>query len=149
MMRFVALVIGRHPALVNARHPATGVSLVQFVVEACNQQPVLDKLLQVDCHIGLQPDGYGRTALHIALEQGKYALLRVMLRALLRRRFTVVPSTMGYVSGCFATLAAKYPRDFLHLISHMPLQEEPGHGRTGTARPLAVQRLATTAAASS
>ena len=110
---------------------------------------VLDKLLQVDCHIGLQPDGYGRTALHIALEQGKYALLRVMLRALLRRRFTVVPSTMGYVSGCFATLAAKYPRDFLHLISHMPLQEEPGHGRTGTARPLAVQRLATTAAVSS
>ena len=43
-------------------------------------------MLEVDCHIGLQPDALGRTALHIALEQGKYAALRVMLQARPRRR---------------------------------------------------------------
>ena len=71
-------------------------------------RPALERLLQVDCHIGLQPDALGRTALHIALEQGKYASLRVMLNALLRRCFTVVPGTMQLVSGCFATLASKH-----------------------------------------
>ena len=46
MIRYIDLLISRLPALVNVRHPTTAVSLIQFVVERCNQQPVLDRLLQ-------------------------------------------------------------------------------------------------------
>ena len=38
MRRFLELSIARHPALVNARHPTTSVSLLQFVVERTNQR---------------------------------------------------------------------------------------------------------------
>ena len=54
LLRSLRLVTDRHPAVVNARHPRTGISLLQFVIEHCNHAAVLETLLEVD----------GRLALH-------------------------------------------------------------------------------------
>lgn len=125
LMHSVKLLIDAHPAVVNARDPETGASLLQFVIAHANQAKLLDLLLGAQCHIGLQADARGRTCLHTALEQGKWHSLQQLLEALRHRRFSIIPGSMRLVAECFEAIAHDYPLDFLHYIANMPLDPEP------------------------
>lgn len=48
-----------------------------------------------------------------------------LVDALLDGRFGTNPRSMVLVMECFEVMAAKYPRAFLHLITHMPLDGAP------------------------
>ena len=111
--------------MVNTRDQGTGASLLQFVICHANQARLLDMLLGAQCAIGLQADPNGRTCLHAAVEQGKWRSLQQLLDALRHKRFSIIPGSMRLVAECLETIATDYPKDFLHYISHMPLDAEP------------------------
>ena len=125
LLHCARLFVEAHPAVVNARDPESGASLLQFVICHANQARLLDMLLAARCTIGLQADAKGRTCLSAALEQGKWRSLQQLLAALRLRQLSIIPGSMRLVAECFETLAHDYPRDFLHCISHLPLDAEP------------------------
>ena len=121
----IRLVVSRHPAIVNLQDAQTGVSLVQLAVEGSCHPRIVDCLLRVSCRVGLQPNLRGLTALDTALQLGDAAALRALLAALLSGRFAPTPHGMRLVTDAFEALATKYPHEFLHFVSSMPLQSEP------------------------
>ena len=125
LIKTMTLILDRHPAVVNARDPRNGSSLLHFVTEHCNVTQVLELLLQADCRIGLQQNYVGMTALHAALYHSKWGALRQLYGALLADRFTFTPGAMALVAECFAPMAARYPKEFLQFVSRMPLQGAP------------------------
>lgn len=125
LLHMVKLVLERHPAIVNARFHNDGASLIQFVVTQTNQPKLLHALLQADCELGLPADCAGRSALHAAIELGKWHSLQLLLDALRSSRFTAIPGAMAPISECFAHMAIRYPLDFLHFVANFELQPEP------------------------
>ena len=124
-VELIRLVVQRHPAVVNLQDSQTGVSLVQLAVEGSCHPRIVDCMLRVSCRVGLQPNLRGLTALDTALQLGDAAALRALLAALLSGRFAPTPNGMRLVTDAFEALASKYPHEFLHFVSAMPLQSEP------------------------
>ena len=118
-------VVQRHPAIVNLKDPTSGVSLVQLAVEGSCHPRIVECLLRVDCRVGLQPNLRGLTAIDTALQLGDASALRALLGALLSGRFSPSPAGMRLVTDAFEALATKYPHEFLHFVSSMPLHSEP------------------------
>ena len=117
--------VASHPAVVNSRHPVTGTSLIQFAVRSSAEPALLSLLLSAGCGVGLIADHHGSTALSTALRNSKWRALRQLLEALLNGTIASNSvSAMSRLSHCLAQMAAKYPRDFLHMVKHMPLQSE-------------------------
>eukprot|EP00966_Prymnesium_polylepis_P191180 4431148-Prymnesium_polylepis.1 len=125
LLQCISLIISKHPTAVNTRDPVYGTSLLQFVIKQHNVPSVVDALLHAGCKIGLAADARNTTALHSAVRQGKWRSLQQLLDALLEARFGMSPKSMSLVMQCFEVMAARYPRDFLHLLTHMPLEPEP------------------------
>ena len=125
VLHSVQLVLERHPAIVNARFLDTGASLIQFVITQTNQPKLLHALLRADCQMGLPVDHSGRSALHVAIEQGKWHSLQLLLEALRSHHFTMIPGSMAPILDCLREMAARYPLDFLSFIASFELQAEP------------------------
>ena len=77
------------------------------------------------CKVGLIEDARGTTALHSSIRKGKWRALQRLLDALLAGRFGLAPRTTALVMECFESMANKYPREFLYLVTRMPLEPEP------------------------
>ena len=58
-------------------------------------------------------------------EQGKWRSLQQLLDALQRKRFSIIPGAMRLVAECLEGIATDYPLDFLHYVTHLPLDPEP------------------------
>ena len=86
---------------------------------------LLERLLKADCWLGLLRDSDAQSLLKAAVDLGKWAQMRLLLKALTERRFLNLPKPMRVVSESFPKWANKFPADFLHLIGQMPLQPEP------------------------
>ena len=67
----------------------------------------------------------GRSALYLAIDQGKWHLLQLLLGALCTPQFSAVPGAMRPVIDTFSYLAAMYPLDFLSFVGQFELQLEP------------------------
>ena len=116
--------IERYPATVNARQPASGKGLLQFVCEEAHNPSLLQLLLSAHCRIGLQPDRDRHTLLSAALHAGQQQMLRCVLRALVKGQFSAVAGTDHLIAECFLKLAHHFPRELLDFVSQMPLQPE-------------------------
>jgi len=125
LLQCVSLILEKHPTAVNLRDPLYGTSLIQFVIRDYNLPTIVQALLHADCKIGLAADRHEATALNSAVRQGKWRSLQQLLDALLEGRFGMNPRTMELVMQCFETMAVRYPRDLLHLITNIPLDPEP------------------------
>jgi hypothetical protein len=97
----------------------------RYVIQNTNQPTLLERMLTADVRVGLARDWRGRSALHVAIEHGKWRALQLIIDALLRGKFSLIPGSMQIISECLASMAYKYPLDFLHLISSFQLQPEP------------------------
>ena len=91
LLHTMNIVVSAHPAVVNCRHPHTGVSLLQHVIAHANCHPLIELLLQAKCRIGLQADARGRTCLHVALEQGRWRSVQQLLDAIRQVSTTPTP----------------------------------------------------------
>jgi len=125
LLHSMRLILDAHPAIVNARDPDTGASLLHFVISHANQPKLFELLMSAQCLIGMQADAHGRTCLHAALEQGKWRSVQQLLEALRHKRFSIIPGSMRLVAECLEAIAVDYPLDFLQYISNMPLDPEP------------------------
>eukprot|EP00966_Prymnesium_polylepis_P257139 5940170-Prymnesium_polylepis.1 len=67
-------------------------------VEPMDFSSVLKLCLDAQIKAGLQPDGFGRTALDTALEQGKWRTLHMLFDAFIDRKFMMVPRGMTTVT---------------------------------------------------
>ena len=132
LVELIRLVVRTHPAVVNARDPQRGASLVQLAVEASCHARILDTLLRVDCRVGLLPNTRGLTALDSALQRGDATALRALLSALLTGRFSPTPAGMRLVTDAFEALASKAPHEFLWRVASAP--HEPPHPHAFGAR---------------
>ena len=82
-------------------------------------------MLNARCTLGLLRDFDGQSVLDAAVGLGKWAHMRLLLRALTEQRVLYLPSPMRVVSDTFPQWATKFPTDFLQLVGTMPLQPEP------------------------
>lgn len=125
LLHCIELILARHPAMVNACHPETGVSLISFVVAHTNHPKLLQAMLRANCELGLPVDQQGNSALHVAIRLGKWSSVQLLLDAFRSPRFSVIPGSLAPISDCLPGLAAKYPHDFLQFIATFELQPEP------------------------
>ena len=128
-LRCMEHIVERHPSVVNmtstAHDPESGKSLLHWVVAHSSSSRLLERLLKADCWLGLLRDSDAQSLLKAAVDLGKWAQMRLLLKALTERRFLNLPKPMRVVSESFPKWANKFPADFLQLIGTMPLQPEP------------------------
>jgi len=122
--------VTRHPSVINMcpqseQKPEHGPSLVHWAVENTSSNKLLELLLSASCGVGLLPDGNGRTAIHAAIEHSKLFHMRLLSTAIVEGRFTMLPGPMRAVTATFPIWAAKFPADFLAIVSSMQMQAEP------------------------
>ena len=127
LLKTVGLIVQSHPSIINARAPdvSGGGSLLHFVILNTNHPGLLELLLEADCRISMTLDKYERSPLRIAVENGKWRSLQLLLSALRRNRFSILPEPMRVVNGTMQAMAYKYPLDFLSFLSSFELQPEP------------------------
>eukprot|EP00966_Prymnesium_polylepis_P186562 4324785-Prymnesium_polylepis.2 len=85
LLRCIRTIVSRYPAVVNLtnsmKDPERGTSLMQWVIEYCSSSRLLGVLLQANCAIGIVDDHEGRNGFTTAIEQGKWAHMRLLLSA--------------------------------------------------------------------
>ena len=128
MIKTVGAILERHPTVVNLRSRGDRGSLIELAIEQGENSRLLERLLEVKCHVGLLPTerpGRVTTAITAALDASRGGALRELLNALLDRRFQLTPATMALVAQSFSQLSSRYPREFIRLIANCPLHDEP------------------------
>ena len=138
LFRCVKTICDRHPQVINLTDEPPmmgseeGVSLVQWVTENTSAAGLLEILLEGSSgsssasYLGIGRDIEGASAISVAIEQGKWSHMRLLLSAVVaKHRILRLPGPMDAVFSCFQHWAMRFPSDFLHLISSMPLQPEP------------------------
>jgi len=125
LLKYISLVLAKHPSVVNSQDALTGKSLLQFAVEKCPMPRVIDVFLKANVKLGMGGDVQNKTALYTSVLQGKWRALQQIIDALLSGRFGFSPNSMRLVMQAFQTMASKHPREFLYLVTNMPLEPEP------------------------
>ena len=92
LLKTLTIVLERHPAVVNSHDPRTGSSLLQMVTENCNVTQVLELLMRADCHVGLQQNFVGMSAMHLTLTITLTLTLTLILTLILTLTLTLTPS---------------------------------------------------------
>ena len=109
LLKTVRLIINNHPAVVNGRalDSQGGGSLLHFVILNTNHPGLLELLLDAHCRLAMPLDKYDRSPLRIAVENGKWRSLQLLLDALRRKRFSILPAPMRVVSESMQAMAYK------------------------------------------
>ena len=71
------------------------------------QLALLELLLDAPCRLAMPLDKYDRSPLRIAVENGKWRSLQLLLDALRRKRFSILPAPMRVVSESMQAMAYK------------------------------------------
>lgn len=124
LLKTVKLIIDHHPSVINLSAPevAGGGSLLHFIILNTNHPDLLELMLSADCRIAMALDRYDRSLMKIAVENGKWRSLQLILSALHQKRFSVIPTPMHVVNESLQRMAYKYPLDFLSFLSKLELQ---------------------------
>ena len=96
LLKTVKLIIDHHPSVINLSAPevAGGGSLLHFIILNTNHPDLLELMLSADCRIAMALDRYDRSLMKIAVENGKWRSLQLILSALHQKRFSVIPTPM-------------------------------------------------------
>ena len=130
LLKTVKLIMDRHPAIINMQAPkgtegTAGGSLLHFVILNTNHPQLLELLLNANCRIAMPRDLSGRSPLQLAQQNGKWRSLQLLLTALRKGGFSIIPKPMQIVNESMRDIAYKYPLDFLDFIAQFELQPEP------------------------
>ena len=129
-LRCLASILRRHPEIVNCRHPRDRHTFLQYATLVVTEPAVMSLLVggpssspaaATSTKIGLLPDVHGDTALDTALRMGRRTWVRLLVDAVISGRVLSLPSSVEPVVRCFPQLAREHPKDFIRLISRMPL----------------------------
>jgi len=113
-----------HPLLVNTLQPDSGKTLLQFAIESSGDEELLETLLSPAPEVSMTRDLNGYTSLHIAIALGRRKAVRLLLTAVTDGRVSLIPDSLEPIIGLFKVISRKYPAEFLHFLSLMPLDEE-------------------------
>ena len=125
LVKSIGLIVDHHPSIVNLRAPDGGGSLLSYVVANTNHPGLLERLMHANCLLSMPRDRYGRSLLNLAVENGKWHSLRLIIDALQRKAFSDTPEPMRVVNEALRSIAYKYPLVFLRYISTAEMQLEP------------------------
>ena len=128
LLHALSLLLERSPALVNTKHPETGLSLLHFAVQHTNQPKLMQMLLDSSCSVGLGTS-LGKysicSTLELSITLGKLPLLQRMLEAARTPSFAKAPATYELLNLSLRSMSMKYPSSFLEVILNTELQPEP------------------------
>lgn len=113
---------------------------------AASRVQLLERLLTRAPEVSMTRDQYGHTSLHIAIALGRRKAVGLLLTAItdgaklllllhvpsllhtsshrMIGRVSLIPDSLEPIIGLFNVIARKYPSEFLHFLSLMPLDEE-------------------------
>jgi len=119
------------PWLINCREQGSGATFLQLAVTHGVDGAMLEALLAEVPIIGLlrahHPEKVGggaASAWHAALDQKSDIWVSRLVQAVVSGRVYATPAAMSPIAETFGALARKFPRQYLRLLSEMPLAFE-------------------------